>query len=168
VKALLPRVPQEPAEQDPAVSIVVLFLGLGPFAGLVGFMISFYVIAIIDILNGAGPSLEKLLNAPTILIIGIPFAYMFGIVPALLAGLSVAIFFGFMRRVPWHLALLIGLCVGAAFSLATGHTLMLGSGRTYRAWDHHLVTVLPCVVATLVCWAAMRRQLAPRNRQGMS
>jgi hypothetical protein len=84
------------------------------------------------------------------------FAYVFGLIPALIAALAVRKVQARQVRREWLWVTLIGLGIGFVFVVAFGMVLewLIPSGRSI--FDIHkeafLVFVPTCLVPTLVCW----------------
>jgi hypothetical protein len=86
-------------------------------------------------------------------ILAIPFAYVFGIVPASLAGLIIG-FLHVYHRSNYFSVLAVGICVGSGYSVALRTYLLNHSlpNQTQSLWP----TALTCVVVTFLCWRGVR------------
>jgi hypothetical protein len=116
-----------------------------------------------------GPPIGGIVFVSAIGLIGVPFfilfslkflgaSYVIGTVPALVAGLLVAVVQ--LRRgfVSALVALLIGLSTGTALLLVAA----LVRGRDPADWFFHVALSLTCVITTFACWAIARALLPPK------
>jgi hypothetical protein len=136
-------------------SIVGAFVAVGPPAGC--FFVLVTGVTVGEILQGSPFSrvLVVTLASIPLVIAGIPFSYVYGIVPAAVGGLFIGIIQLKYGRLSWPLLLAIGICVGAGYSLALGH---LPSARplTKLSAPDYAIHGLACVFATFVCWRFVR------------
>jgi hypothetical protein len=136
------------------LSIVVIFALLGP---PIGAIVLFSAIAVMSFgISDPKGTAAVILFA---LIYGIIFSYFIGTVPAALAGLAVGLWQTFIGRVPWFVALAIGVVAGlglAAFSGEAPSTLDDNAIDWYRP-----LLVLVCLVPTMLCWAIVRSWYCP-------
>lgn len=144
--------------------IIAFFFGLvGPLVGLVCFMIVILLFSAIGILSSTGSvTAQGFLKMMMLGLFAIPFAYHYGFYPSVAAGILIGLLSLRMRRVPWYLALVIGLLVGTAFTIAYRKDMILGWVGPAGSWADHLLTVFPCLTATMVCWAAVRNWFVPQ------
>jgi hypothetical protein len=126
----------------------VVFLVLGPPIGLwtysTCYLLFFTPVSGLDLV-------EKLVLGG---IIGIPFSYAFGHIPAALAGLVIALLQVLYRSFGILEVGLIGLAIGISFALIVDRRPddYLSYGLAYTA-----VKAVTCVVPTIVCWLVIRR-----------
>jgi hypothetical protein len=151
--------------------IVAISFGIiGPLVGLAAFMIVLLLFSAVGLLAGTGSvTAQGFLKMIMLGMAAIPFAYYYGFYPSVAAGILIGLLGLRMRPVPWYLALLVGLCVGTVFTIAYRKDMILGWVGPAGSWADHLLTVFPCLAATMVCWAIVRNWfLAGRARQGVS
>ena len=159
---LTPEVSDVPRAAQPF--IIAIFFGIvGPLVGLAGFMTVLLLFSAVGIFSSAGSfTPQGFLKMMMLGVAAIPFAYHYGFYPSVAAGILIGLFRLRMRRVPWYLALVVALCIGAAFSIAYRRDMILGWVGPAGSWADHLLSAFPCVVATMVCWAAVRNWFVPR------
>jgi hypothetical protein len=145
-----------------ALALAMFFAVVGPLAGLAGFLSVLLGASIIGFLTGVSShAAQNFAMIMMLAVIGIPFAYFYGFLPSVAAGILIGLLRLRMMRVPWYLALLIGLCIGAVFTIAYRHDMILGYPGEYGRWADHLLNVFPCVAATMICWAIVRNWFVP-------
>jgi hypothetical protein len=136
-------------------SIVGAFMVVGPPAGCFFFLVT--AVTVGEILQGSPfyKVLFLILASVLLVISGIPFSYVYGIVPAAIAGLLIGMLQLKYGGLNWPLVLATGICVGAGYSLALGH---LPSARplTKLSAPDYAIHGLACVFATFVCWRFVR------------
>jgi len=149
--------------------IAITFGIIGPLVGLAAFMIVLLLFSAVGILAGSGSvTAQGFLKMTMLGIAAIPFAYYYGFYPSVAAGILIGLLGLRVQRVPWYLALLVGLCVGTAFTIAYRKDMILGWVGPAGSWADHLLTVLPCVASAMVCWAVVRNWFVPRHaKQGV-
>jgi hypothetical protein len=144
--------------------IIALFFGVvGPLIGLACFMIVLVLFSAVGILSNPGSiTAQGFMKMIMLGVAAIPFAYHYGFYPSVAAGILIGLLSLRARRVPWYLALVIGLLVGTAFTIAYRKDMILGWVGPAGSWADHLLTVFPCLTATMVCWAAVRNWFVPQ------
>jgi hypothetical protein len=99
-----------------------------------------------------------------VILIGLPFSYLFGLIPAAFAALLVVVLSSFADAEPGPVpAVVAGLLCGFIFALLFHREVdaaVLG-GPTYFT-----LKVLTCLVPTLICWWLLRRDAAQTNEYG--
>jgi hypothetical protein len=140
--------------------IVGTFMVVGPPAGC--FFVIVAGVTVGNILRGA-PISEVLLGIPLLVlgaIAGMPYSYVYGIVPAAIAGLLIELLQLKFGGLNWPLVLAIGICVGVAYSLALGHLPSAIAGKfllpSKLGTPEYVMHSLACVFATFVCWRFVR------------
>jgi hypothetical protein len=136
-------------------NIVGAFMAAGPPAGCFFFIVGSATVG--NVLRGA-PISEILVGIPmsaVVFIFGVLFSYIYGIVPAAIAGLLIGILQVKYGRLNWTPVLAIGLCVGTGYSLAVGH---LPNARPLTGLSAPVYAMhgLACVFATVFCWRFVR------------
>ena len=162
-----PEASDVPRAAQPVI-IAITFGIIGPLAGLAAFMTVVLLFSAVGVLAGTGSvTAEGFLKMTMLGMAAIPFAYYYGFYPSFAAGILIGLLRLRMRRVPWYLALLVGLCVGIVFTIVYRRDMILGWVGPAGSWADLLLTVFPCLVATMVCWAIVRNWFAPRHaKQG--
>jgi hypothetical protein len=141
-------------------SIVGAFMVVGPPAGCFFFIAGGMTVG--NIFRGALIS-EILVGIPMsvlLVIAGMPYSWVYGIVPAAIAGLLVGIHQLKYGGLKWPLVLAIGICVGVGYSLALGHLPSAIAGKfllpAKLSTPEYVMHSLACVFATFVCWTFVR------------
>jgi len=150
--------------------IIAFFFGIvGPLIGLACFMIVLLLFSAVGIFAGIGSiTAEGFLTMTMLGVAAIPFAYYYGFYPSVAAGVLIGLLGLRMRRVPWYLALLIGLCIGIVFTIVYREDLILGWVGPAGSWADHMLTVFPCLAVAMVCWAVVRNWFVPGHaKQGV-
>ncbi len=166
-------VEEPPRRNQPGYRVLVT----GVFFAFVGPLVTLFCLAgliaagaISNHFSGTGHGLvHDLTQAAKFALVGIPFAYMFGLIPAFVAGVFVGSLRLVVNPVPWYDALVIGLFVGAAFAFIYRHDFILG-GPSGRIADY-VLNALFCVVPTMICWAMVRNwfveKTTPRGKRDL-
>jgi hypothetical protein len=93
-------------------------------------------------------------------IVGVPYSYVYGIVPATIAGLLIGILQVKYGGLNWPLVLAIGICVGLGYSFALGHLPSAISGKfllpARLSTPEYVTHSAACVFATFFCWRFVR------------
>jgi hypothetical protein len=85
---------------------------------------------------------------------GMMFSYIFGFVPAVAAGAFVGLVQIGYGRVPWYVALVVGVIVGIAYAgVMESRSVVAGSTIHYA-----VVNLLTCIIPTMLCWALARKR----------
>ena len=141
-------------------NIVGAFMAAGPPAGCFFFVIVSTTVG--NILRGA-PISEILVGIPMsflMVIVGIPYSYIYGIVPAAIAGLLIGMLQVKYVGLNWPLVLAIGIGVGVGYSLALGHLPSAIAGKfllpARLSTLEYVMHSLACVFAMFVCWRFVR------------
>ena len=130
---------------------IIVFALLGPPIGMPVFLLG---VAAID---PKPASLIVLIeNLIGFIIMGIPFCYVIGIIPALAVGMLTAIGENISRRFGFVHVALLGLVCGLVFALTIGRNGGLG---------YAVVKVLTCLVPTIACWEISRWWNLGQNEQ---
>lgn len=163
--------PEHRADEDAADSTTVSSLGkvgrivgtfmvFGPPAGC--FFVFVAGVTVGNIYRGA-PISEVLVGIPLsvlVVIAGMPYSYVYGIVPAAIVGLLIGILQLKYGGLSWPLVLAIGICVGVGYSLALGHLPSAIAGKfllpARLSMPEYVIHSLACVFATFVCWSFVR------------
>ncbi len=136
----------------PIVGNVVYFLSAGIFGSILALLR-------LDILLAA----KALLGMIILAVIGIPTAFMYGLIPAAVAGISIGLFYLFMNRVPWLVVLGVGLCVALPFSYYYENYTLMGGGPRGSAPFRYSWDTFTVVVATLICSAMIKKVHEPHR-----
>lgn len=141
-------------------NIVGAFMAVGPPAGC--FFVFVAAGTVGNIYRGA-PISEILVGIPLsflVVILGIPYSYIYGIIPAAIAGLLIGILQLQYGRLNWPLVLATGICVGVGYSFALGHLPSAISGKfllpARLSTPEYVMHNLACVFATFFCWRFVR------------
>jgi hypothetical protein len=141
-------------------NIVGAFMAVGPPAGCFFFVVGSTTAG--NILRGA-PISEILVGIPMsilMVIVGIPFSYIYGIVPATITGLLIGILQVKYGRLNWPPVLAIGICVGVGYSFALGHLPSEVAGKfllpTKLNTFGYVAHSVACILATFFCWRFVR------------
>lgn len=133
-------------------NIVGAFMAVGPPAGC--FLVFVGSTTVGNIYRGA-PISEVLVGIPLsflMVIVGIPYSYVYGIFPATIAGLLIGTLQVKYGRLNWPLVLAIGICVGVGYSFALGHLPSAISGKfllpAKLSTLEYFMHSLACVFAT--------------------
>jgi hypothetical protein len=165
-----PRADEDAAESTTSLAkvgnIVGAFMAVGPPAGC--FFVFVAVGTAGNIYRGA-PISEIVVGIPLsflVVILGIPYSYIYGIIPAAIAGLLVGIFQLKYGRLNWPLVLAIGICVGLGYSFTLGHLPSAISGKfllpAKLSTSEYVIHSLACVFATFFCWRFVRNWYAAK------
>jgi hypothetical protein len=169
VSAARSTAPGRAARGRRLIGIVLTFVALGP---PIGFFVTWSLLVIVARPENASATSTDLLAVPIILLLIMPFAYLYGVVPAALAGLAIGIKQAFFGRTTWPMALGVGLLVGVIFLEGFD---IIGPRGVFRPtrYDGSPIPELPgililtCVVPTMLCWALVRnRYFAPTPTAG--
>ena len=132
-------------------AVVLVFVLIGPPVGALILLLT------IAAFNMANPDLAGLSwVAMFALFYGVPVSYLFGALPAAIAGLLVGLWQSFVRRPSWLFALGVGLIVGLGYLFGTGHPPSDASAKEFEFWEYPPIFVLSCVGPTMLCWLIVR------------
>jgi hypothetical protein len=137
-------------------AITGFFAAVGP---PLGYLVLIFVGGLVGSTHAAftGRLLEHLIAGLKLATVGwilaIPFAYVFGIVPACLAGLIIGILHVYHRS-NYFPVLAVGVCVGSGYAVAlrtylSNHVL---PNQTQSLWP----MALTCVATIFLCWRGVR------------
>jgi hypothetical protein len=155
----------QPQSEQPdlrLLAIVVVFAVVGPPIGGAVFFLSLGIIG--ALFADSGPSgLEVVTRMAGLAVGGIVFSYLFGFIPAIAAGMLIAVLQLCMTRVPWYAVLVVGLCVGAGFSNFFGSSMVVQVGLPVARPFAYLLNIFTCVASALICWAMVCNWHASRT-----
>lgn len=134
------------------ITIVLVFIVVGPPVGAVAFVLSTALIGMGMKIDLAGLTWIGLIA----LIYAVPLSYMIGAAPAVAVGLLVGIRQAFFGAIRWPYALAIGLASGLALLVLSGQPIIPVSGDGAAQPVHIPVMISVCLSATLACWAIVR------------
>lgn len=140
----------------PTVKIILVFLLLGPPLGSLVHMLGLFVIS--------PPSVSAMQAVDFFLrmtVIGTPFSYLFGVIPALGTGISMALVQRIWGRIRLIEAALLGLACGVLFAFATEQNSGPLPSRAY-----FVVKVLTCLIPTIICWWLVRSKRTDISEEG--
>jgi hypothetical protein len=137
--------------------ITAVFVVVGPLVGTVVFLTASAILVVIagDVPHTGGP-LQTIAGGFLGGILWSPFGYVFGLKPAVLAGILVGAAQVGYGRLPWPIVILIGAAVGA-------FDIFIGKGEAPLDLFAVVLPVVTCTVATLVCWAVVRNWHSERQ-----
>ena len=146
------------------IGIVLTFVVIGP---PIGAFVAWSLLAVVARQENASVTSTDLLAVPIVALLIMPFAYLYGAVPAAFAGLAIGIKQAFFGRTTWPMALGVGFLVGVIFLEGFD---MLGPRGVFRPtrFDGSPITELPgililtCVVPTMLCWVLVRNRYFAR------
>ena len=104
-------------------------------------------------------TIAKLADSPAILIkllSGLPFAYVFGILPAAVAGLLVGACKVAKGNVPWWAAFAIGTIIGFVFLYFMDRPRSPSPPPSPTDFVEKAVLILTNLLPTMLCWAIIR------------
>ncbi len=137
-------------------AILLVFVLVGPPVGALGFALLISLDAAARQVDLQGLSWL----GPLALLYGIPMSYVFGLLPAVAAGLLVGIRRAYFGPVAARHALIVGGLVGLGVALSTGqHQLPIEESGTSLP-ETGAVLFFTCLAATMVCWLIVRRWFA--------
>jgi hypothetical protein len=144
------------------LAIVLVFALIGPPAGAFFFLMMTALIGMGGNADLAGMTWIGFFA----LIYGIPFGYLIGIVPAILAGLLIGVPQVFYRQTPWWFAVVAGALTGIAFQIGTGQPLIPQGDDIVKLYGHGPAMIVTCIVSTLICWLVVRSWYWARAQAG--
>jgi hypothetical protein len=104
-------------------------------------------------------------------IAGMPYSYVFGIIPAGVAGLLIGALQVRYGRLNWLIVLAIGACVGIAYSVALKNVLQFRlvppTIPPNETISEHGVDILLCVVTTFLCWRVVKHWYPQPNQSSL-
>jgi hypothetical protein len=121
-----------------AMPNLVIFIGLGPPLGCMSLLVA--------IIFAEGRFYEEL---PDLLIIGLPFPYLLGVIPATIAWLAVRQIVRWRLRPEWLLVAIVGVVVGFLFIVIS--TEIVGESLSVQA-RVLVVYAFTGFFPTVVCW----------------
>lgn len=134
------------------LAVMLVFALIGPPAGTFFFLM---MVALIGL--GANADLAGMTWIGFFaLIYGVPFGYLLGIAPAILAGLVIGVAQVFYRSTPWWLAVVAGALTGVAFLIGTGQPLIPPAESVVSVYGYGPLIIATCIVSTMVCWLVVR------------
>lgn len=137
------------------LSIVLVFALVGPPLGA---FVLFFTVGAIQLL-GSDP--EGLAWVATFAIIyAVPLSYLFGLMPAAVAGLLIAIWQVFIRPTTWLIAVGVGVIVGVGMLYAGGQVPFAANPTENDFREYPAILVLTCVASTVLCWLIVRNWYA--------
>jgi hypothetical protein len=131
----------------------LIFAGLGP---LLGWTSGVVAIALFSAAGGETPFPG--LSVTEFFLFGVPIAYLFGLIPALVSGSTVQQLQIRLVTHHWLWVILTGLAVGLVFEVAIASLIdvLLGTWQggdvPYFTTEALIACVSACLIPTLVCW----------------
>ena len=134
------------------ITIVLVFIIVGPPVGAIAFVLSTALIGMGMKVDPAGLTWIGLFA----LIYAVPLSYLIGAGPAAAVGLLVGVRQAFFGAIRWPYALAIGLASGLALLVLSGQPMIPVSGDSAAQPVHIPVMISVCLSATFACWAIVR------------
>ena len=134
------------------ITIVLVFIIVGPPVGAIAFVLSTALIGMGMKVDPAGLTWIGLFA----LIYAVPLSYLIGAGPAAAVGLLVGVRQAFFGAIRWPYALAIGLASGLALLVLSGQPMIPFSGNNASHPVHIPAMISVCLSATLACWAIVR------------
>ena len=134
------------------LAILIVFVLVGPPVGAMVFMVT---VALVGLKQNV--DLQGLVwVAFFAMIYGVPIGYLIGLWPAAAAGLLVGIRQAFFGRIPWWLAVAMGVLVGVGFQVSTGQPVIPADDATVGMREQGPIMIITCLASTMVCWSIVR------------
>ncbi len=156
MSAALQAKPSAAARIGRLVEIVLIFVVLGPPIG------SFVWLMLLTISAGnPGRALTDLPLVPLAVLVFASIGYVYGAVPAALAGLAIGIKQAFFGRTTWPMALAVGLIAGVIFleGLDVFNPRVVLQTQRFDGSpvsEFPAIAILTCLVPTMLCWSLVR------------
>jgi len=139
----------------------MVFLIAGPPVGALAFFLSIGLLGMGRNVDLAGMVWLGLFAV----IYALPLSYLFGALPAAVAGLAVAVRQDRAGPIGWRFSLLIGAAIGLGLQLVSSQPIIAPDATTtYGMPMGTAVMLLTCLVATLLCSRLARRFAPPARR----
>ena len=139
------------------LAIAWIFVVAGPPVGTLLFLLLTAIIGMGKGADLAGLSWVALFSV----IYGLPFGYMIGVTPALVAGLAIGIKQAWFGKATIWFALAVGLLIGLGFLFATGQPLWPATESGVDFTQFSVPFIVTTTFSTLCCWAMIRHWHLP-------
>ena len=146
--------PIELFNRNKLANIVIMFVFVGPPLG--GLTLLWFE-SIWSGFSGNGFSFAQTVKLTIAFVLGgLMLSYLFGVVPAAIVGVLVGLVEVRYGRTPWYVALALGLAVGLGYAVYRYLVQNPAAGAAPKIYDA-FVSILICVVPTMICWALVRK-----------
>jgi hypothetical protein len=142
--------PSEVTGLDRFLRIFIVFVLAGPPLGFVVLTLGFFL------QKGTSVRFVELPAVLTKLLPGLPFAYLFGILPAAAAGALIGAYKVAKGHVPWWVAFAIGTIVGVVFLYFMDRPRSPSAASNATDSGMKVLLILTNLLPTMLCWLIVR------------